>query len=540
MQGVRWCVPFLALALLMGCGAPSAAPSARAPEQQVAVPAGGQAGGQAVAEADCRSAIPPEPYARWDLAMGDWLWSTRGLCPVVTDEESHSVEFILPPNAAEPLVRQGITYSGTGAVGLRFVPNGRSVVVTIPPGPAGEQADLRLTGPWGPGGATLAMGFHLTRVQSARVAAELRLGDGPWEPLRGARQVAAQPLSLRFRLHGNVDPAELRSVVQELLGQADFQWEEPTAGTVVVTVSHPPDRIRFEPLRLHSPYGSVQGERFTLYIGDAPVVVAIDPATGKERVLGTAPLDIWHGSVSPDGRWAMLAQTAAENCLQSRVWLMDLATGHLAEVPLPYAWSDDPIAWPTGRLLTGSQGKLGIYDLATGRLETRTVPGRSWGEPSPDGRYLLGYVRDGEREKDWYAPITVLIYDVETGEERRFTDVARVRIPHHDVGPTTRLFWTPDGKGVLLNDPLSNDPATGGKAILHLDPQTGATAPFTQPLPEGAVRRVWRDWGPVTVRLPGGEARQSGDGLVLGEAPDGALILIRWSNGGFYRHCEGL
>lgn len=472
--------------------------------------------------------------------MEKWLWSTRGLCPVLTDEESRTVEFILPPHTDEALVRQSVTYSGAGPVQIDYVDHDDSarVNVTIPPGPAGEQADLRLTGPWGPGGGPLELGFHLTRVPTARVATELRLGDGPWEPLKGARQVAVQPLSLRFHLHGNVDLAELRSVVRELLGQTDLQWEEPAVGTVVVSVPRPPGRISFEPLLLHSPYGTVQGEPFRLYIGDAPTVVALDPATGQERVIGTAPLDIWTSSVSPDGRWALLAQAVAEDCYKTQVWLTDLTTGRAAEVPLHHTYSDDLIAWPAGRLVTAYAGTVEIYDLAKGRLETRTVPGRFWGEASPDGRYLLGYVRDHEREKDRYAPITVLIYDVETGEERRFADVARGRIPNHG-GATTRLFWTPDGKGVLINDPIGTDPQTGGQAILHLDPQTGATAPFTQPLPDEVARRVWRDWGPVTVSLPGGEKRQYGDGLVLGETPDGALVLIRWSNGGRYRHCEG-
>lgn len=536
MQGLRLSALVIVTALLAGCSAPPAP----APEQPLSLPAGAPPAAPAAAEPDCRSAIPPEPYARWDFAVAKWLWSTRGLCPVLTDEESRTVEFILPPHTDEALVRQSVTYSGAGAVQIHYDDHDKfaRVNVTIPSGPAGEQADLRLTGPWGPGGASLEMGFHLTRVPTARVETELRLGDGPWEPLKGTRQVPAQPLSLRFRLHGNVDPTELRSVVQKVLGQAEFRLEQPAADTLVVTVPEPPGQITFEPRRLHSPYGYVRQDGFMLYIGDPPTVVALDPATGQERVIGTAPLDIWTGSVSPDGRWALLAQAEAENCYETQVWLMDLTTGRAAEVPLHHTYSDDLIAWPAGRLVTAYAGTVEIYDLAKGRLETRTVPERFWGEASPDGRYLLGYVRDYEREKDRYAPITVLIYDVETGEERRFADVAQGRIPNH-AWATTRLFWTPDGKGVLINDPIGHDPQTGGKAVLHLDPQTGATAPFTQPLPDEVAQRVWRDWGPVTDSLPGGEERQYGEGLILGKAPDGAVVLIRWSNGGRYRHCEG-
>lgn len=535
MQRIRWCVLLVAILLLAGCGKPPAPAPAEA-----SLPAGAPPAAPTAAQPDCRSSIPPEPYARWDFAWEKWSWSTRGLCPVLTDEESRTVEFILPRETTEELVRQGVTYSGAGPVQIDYEAQHTSVRVnvTIPPGPAGEQADLRLTGPWGPGGEPLELGFHLTRVPTARVETELRLGDGPWEPLKGARHVAAQPLSLRFRRHGDVDPTELRSVLQRVLGQAEVRLEQPAADTLVVTVPEPPGQITFEPRRLHSPYGYVRQDSFTLYIGDPPTVVALDPATGQERVIGTAPLDIWTGSVSPDGRWALLAQAVAEDCYKTQVWLMDLTTGRAAEVPLHHTYSDDLIAWPAGRLVTAYAGTVEIYDLAKGRLETRTVPGRFWGEASPDGRYLLGYVRDREREKDRYAPITVLIYDVETGEERRFADVARGRIPNH-AGPTTRLFWTPDGKGVLINDPIGRDPQTGGQAILHLDPQTGATAPFTQPLPDEVAQRVWRDWEPVTVSLPGGKKRQYGDGLVLGETPEGAVVLIRWSNGGRYRHCEG-
>lgn len=285
---------------------------------------------------------------------------------------------------------------------------------------------------------------------------------------------------------------------------------------------------------------------------DPPMMVALDPATGEEQVVGTAPLDIWAGSLSPDGRWAMLTSASPEDCTKSRVWLMDLSTGKTTEIPFGWRSFFDVVAWSKERLVVGSGAGVTIYHLADGRLESRMPPQRMWQAASPDGRYLVGYIKQYDRERsDWHAPITVLIYDLETGHDRTFADVAWAKVMHSGAPPATFLWWTPDGKGILINDPRGADPLIGGGAILRLDPATGAMAPYEKQAPDQPVwisgprgysvpPKGWpiQDWEPIQVRSPDGQVRQFGGGFVLGWAPDGRLFLIRWSNGG-RRHCEG-
>lgn len=514
-------------------------------------PKSGESGGTL---GTCVSSIPEQPYGRWDIALGKWLWVTSGICPITTDERSREIEFILPPGVDEAVVRAGLTYSGAGQVATRFVHQDvfTRVYITIPHGPAGEQADLILKGTWGPGGKEVDMGFRLTRVTSARVESDMRLGNGPWEPLKGARLIPPQPLSLRFRLAGGVDAAEFEALLATALGDTDYKLEKPTPGTIIAVLPDPPRMITIEPDRLKSPYGPAEGEAFRLYIGVPPEVVALDPATGQEQVIGTAPPDIWAGSLSPDGRWAMFSTVVPESCYESRVWLMDLTEGTVLETPLRYGYSGTPIAWPSGRLVTASWNQVEIYHLSDGHMETRSVTGRTWTEPSPDGRYLLGYVKHYDRERaDWHAPITIAVYDLETGQERTFPDVAWAFVTHSGAPPMTRLYWTPDGTGVLINDPRGKDHLIGGQAVLRLDLETGTTTPYDLPAPDRAPWRPGPDgfsyqepgwftdnWGPVHLRSPGGDKREAGEGLVLGWAPDGALILVRWSNEGL-PHCEG-
>jgi|GEM_PF-4949131 len=286
--------------------------------------------------------------------------------------------------------------------------------------------------------------------------------------------------------------------------------------------------------------------------GDPPTVLAVDPATGEERVVGMAPPDVWAGSLSPDGQWAMLVTGPPDQCEERTVWLMDLTTGQVQETPLDFPSSHTRVVWPEGRLVTAYFDTVDIYTLASGRHERRKVTPRAWEAASPDGRYLLGYHRAYDRERpDWHAPITVLIHDLQTGEDRTFADLAWTYVTHSGAPSLTRLFWTPDGTGVLVNDPRGEDPLVGGEAVLHLDPQTGVATPYTPGAAEVPEREVGpggfsyriqgpgpQDWLAIQVRSPSGEERQVGDGLLLGWVPKGELLYIRWAQGG-RRFCEG-
>lgn len=468
-----------------------------------------------------------------------------GDCAVKMVEDRLELRLQLPPDVRREAVEAALTIQSPVQPD-RYWNKYRELTLRFPAGKAGEVITVRLKGPVGHGGADVDLGFTITRHPSPRITAELQHPGGAWEPVTGIPVLpAGEPLSLRFRLQNGADPYEAKRRIAQALPEVRFQLTQPEPDTLLLTIDDPPSLLAIEFRGVPNEYGAITAGGLTIYTGEAPRLVQLDPATGKEEtILEEAPADLLRGSLSPDGRWLMLTGMSPEDASKDRVWVLNMETGELRLTPLEdQSDRSSPVVWLGDQLLLPVTGQIQTYQLQTGRIESSQSEAAWWESASPDGRYTIGYQIAWEREnKDRLAPATLLLYDVATGTERAFPDLVQYWMREKGGYPSIPTVWSDDGRYVLIQDFHWKDQAMGEAAprYLQLDPVTGQIQPYTGPPPAPKQHPKslpgpggWQiknpsGWSALTLRSPDGAEKEHGYGLPIGWTGEGKLLLVRW------------
>ncbi|MGI8706726.1 MAG: hypothetical protein ACR2LG_00755 [Actinomycetota bacterium] len=173
---------------------------------------------------------------------------------------------------------------------------------------------------------------------------------------------------------------------------------------------------------------------------EGPDLVAVDPRTGKSRVLVHGRGEIGNAAFSPDGRWLAFdipAQRSPLPATPASLWVMDaeLEPRRLAVNPGRWAWS------PTdAQLAMMRDSTLTLIDPSTGRktdlgttFDDDDITGPVW---SPDGTRIVFGVRGGS------------LYSVDVGSGDRSL---LVRLQGTNFDPhRSSIEWSPDGSHVAI------------------------------------------------------------------------------------------
>lgn len=512
----------------------------------------------------------PELVSSCNFTVTQPLWaeafSTQvesGTCITAAHTDSFGVAFHLPPGVTEEAARAALQVTGTAVKSVAFYGQnaGAHMAVNLPEGPVGEEITLRLTGPVGPGGSQADLGFQFKRLETPRVMLELKGENGGWRSHEPGVVLPAQPLLMRLKLHGNPERRWIEERIQQAFRtpkdaatptpQPRVAWEDDE--TVLLEVTTPIPTIFFEFAGAPAAHGlAVVDSIYTLHLGAAPRLVALDPATGNERAIAAAVTDIHSAAASPDGEWVVLAGVDPDQIYSSTAWLYETSTGKRWKTQIPTHHSLPHLLWSEGRLVAPGAGTVIARDLATGQESSHESKAWLWGPPSPDGRYFVGVdIHYGRGDQtSMIAPVTVAIHEVATHQERVLPDALRTFVKNSDSEPYYPIHWSGDGSRVLLPNAISRTPLSQG--WVAIDPATGAmteakgTGTMVQPEPPAWVAGPtgWKyrqgSWGPITVQSPDGTEHHRGDGLGIGWKKDGSLLIIRWPDFPFRRVPSGL
>lgn len=426
-----------------------------------------------------------------------------------------------------------ITLSATLLVACQAVPP------TKAPAPAPQEvrqeppasAAPAETGPPAPAAPTASVPEPPAKPEAVSVkvlGVDVERSPGTYEPVQRGETLPAQPLTLRVRYAGNATPEQFASWMTMRLQLAKTSYVHPEPGVALVSMEVPPPYISFD----------VESQGYLwLYTGEPPKLAALDLATGRESVLGEAPTNVTEGSVSPDGRWAVLVEFADLMRDGEGIWLIDLASGNRRRLPLESTIFSGPPIWYGDYLVLPNFTHIQYWDLQKGELQVKESAAATWNAVSSDGRYLAGF-RSGGSTGDWIAPATVVIHDLKTRTEQAISGVANSRI--HSCWIELFMAWDKDGQALFVED----HPTSKTTRVLRIDRATGAVSeetaekalprpsydePHLKPSPAG-WQVLNRGWGPLMVISPEGKSLQFGDGYPVGWLPDGRLLLLRWPN----------
>jgi hypothetical protein len=520
------------------------------PEQPGQGQPGQEQPGQAVAAPEVGTCIPAStanlPYGYLDASRA----VMQGLCGGAVPEDEFAVNFSLPPTVTEAAARAALQVDGPAQpewVSFAASPQMATLWLLFPKGKLGETFTIRLAGPVGVNGAAADLGFVLRRMESPTARAELKVGDGAWQPLVPGATVPAQPLYLRFTFTGNPSPEQIERRIKDAFapGKDDttkivyhLQWEGPQR--LLLSLPAPPPRILIDLSFITGDHGLyIRRFTFVLYTGQEPRLVALDPATGQENEVGPAPVDVLGRQLSPDGKWVLVTALRGDSNNAADTYLLDTETATLRMTPLLQGTS----YWLADRLVMAVSRKVQVYDLSSHQVAEYPTAMNDPTVLSPDGRYLTGFSLDYEREdpETSLAPATIVIHDLQAHTERTFADIASVRVPHKEVPPSLPMDFSPDSTTLYYREQVKGTATGQGQATrwMQLDLRTGKTGPASarempqryEPVkgPTG-WQYVSAGWGPIQLLTPEGDGKSFGSGLVLGWRPDGRLLVIRWPN----------
>lgn len=543
----------LALLLLAGCSKTSTPRAEQSPP-----PAATKTTALVVPQSGCarESGEPPVGMVNTDYVR-------QAICQAVIHTDPTRVTFRLPPDVTEEAARQALTVTGVTGEQVRFNRTRLETVlaVTLPEGEPGDTVTVRLEGPVGAGGVVAEMGFELKRVETPRISTEVQVGNEPFKPLVPGSTLPRQPLQFRFTLVGQPKRDRVEAAIQEALRHKGSQtpytiaWEGDSR--LLLTVPEPPPALFFPFDWLEAEQGlQVQRSAVALYTGEAPPqLVALDPATGQEEVLGEMPVDVLQPSLSPDGAWAALIATAPDAAEREQVWVVNTRTGQRWLTGFESDWAHQTIHWlPGGRLMLPAYRAVQVWDLnlAQGRREESEAT--YWGPLSPDKRYLAGTAVDPLKvdEATLITPASVVLLETGSLASKLLPDLARTRARQSSAPTYLPMLW--QGERLWVADLVDYDKEKNAATTRFrvVEPETGAVlseegAPPQAEPPVGwpAATSGWQykpdpNWGEVHLRSPEGRERAAGQGLVVGWRADGKLLVIRWANFPYLRRTEGI
>ncbi|MFZ5826265.1 MAG: hypothetical protein ACOY94_18370 [Bacillota bacterium] len=549
----------LALLLLAGCSKPPAAPQSPEPAPPPAVTAVAPGAGDLVEGEGCT------PQAGAPPSGGAGSASVReGICQAYLQTDPALITFRLPPSVSELTARASLRIEGAGAERITFR-EGRDegyLTVHLPAGKVGDELTIRLDGPLGPTGGPHTLGFRLKRIETPRIITEVRDQAGVWQKLTPGATLPRRELQLRLTLVGGPKRERVEFAVKEALhhrgapSSHSLVWEGEER--LLVTVPEPPPAILFRFDWLEAKHGlQVRRSTIAFYTGEAPPrLVALDPATGKETVVGEAPVDVLRASLSPDARWAYLAATDPTTTEREQVWVVDTESGERWLTPFTADWAHSQVHWLDNLMLLPTTGALQVWDLNAREGRRHESQTWFWGPLSPDRQYLAGSLVDLRRadESTLVAPASIVLFSLEKMAERLYTDAARVKLSQSSKPIYIPMRWADDGQTLLFEDVVSRDPKSFEATTRWLALDVGswqvsdAALPAVRKEPPPAWPRAasgWsyrpaHDWGEVKLLSPQGVDHAAGQGLVLGWRADGQLLLIRWENFAYLRRTEGI
>ncbi len=442
---------------------------------------------------------------------------------------------VLPSGATEELAKSALKVENTTSR-QPFWSDGQ-LNFSLDSADNGQRQTIRLQGPLVPGRAPVDISLTLVRDYPT-VMVDVRQAEGAWAPLDSRKSYASAPTDLRFRFSRAVKADRLEAQLKQKQG-ITWKWADPT--TLEVHLQNPPEKFELHPGGLPDSSGTgTWAGPAVLYTGKGGAqLVAVDPQTGKESVVAGAPPEISTTHLSPDGRWLAISAMRPSPDVYWTGWraessLIDLQTGKMIDLPgfTVYTWA--------GSVLLGSPGNAGIatYDPQTGQQVHLSSSYTSY--PSPDGRYVAGFIMRWSEEKrdSSLIPVDLVVVDVNRRQERTFRGVGSYWVCHCDGGGAGRspLLW--DGTKVVIRDYSSRDKwrwvsvdiATGAVQEVdttHAEALEGAvSSPLSGPL--GKLAQVQDEWGAVALTRPDGTSVQLGPGKPVGWSKDGKALLIRW------------
>lgn len=354
---------------------------------------------------------------------------------------------------------------------------------------------------------------------------------GDWVPVNSGDLIPKGELRLRVQVSDGPGPERL---IRQIFGPwstwpRDLQADSVQAvgqDTLELLFSNPPGFVELQFTEFYDKEGVGLSPRSVFfYIADPPALVAVDPKTGVEQRIGTAPVEVLEGVVRADGAWAALvAQTRDPGDWGWTVWLANLKTGQLKPTGLRLGWYGRLTFDQRGRLMIPAQKTTTVIEPETGASQQITGADL-WYGLSPDNRYLAGHVGGyfGVNATGAGSPPpkveALVIHDLSTGEQRRF--------PWEGVAFHYSLVWLKDGRLLQAVTPdygMDFRKMDEGRKFFTVDLTTGARTPYLQ---RPDFSRPPFSKGP---RLSGR------DRLVLGSLPDGRTLMIHWEMVSHLRH----
>lgn len=533
-MGRRFALMLIFALMVSGCKSAAPLPPPRPAQSEEPVPLVAEPG------SGCLDRAPGGVYG----AVLDRVVA-QGTCATVVDSDDVWVTFRFPPGVPVDVARAALSVPGLLQPDVRvFAPGAWNdelrLELHFPPGQPGERLEVRLSGPVGEAGAPVDMGFLLERVPTPGVSLEWRPDGGGWQPLSKVANLPLAVAELRFRVQGQVPRAALESVLKAS-GIPGGDWSDDAV--MVRKLSAPPPHLllNFDRIRTDDRLWTAHSV-WEIFFGVPPALVALDPATGTERPIGQAPLNAAESALSLDGRWVALFAVHPDNPYAEEAWAVETATGRLVRLGTESGWPFRQAFWREDELLLTNGGRVFHWRIGTDVAEPVSTRSAQYVAISPDGRYLAGFRYDWQREsKDGLAPGSIVLYDIAARRDRlAAVDQVKVRITHSEAPSHLRMQFSPDGKGLLIEEPIPGEgvPHRWVRLDLTGEELTAAEAPppetavtwltgpsgYQVPVPAGQYTEV-------RVMAKDGSERSYGPGLVCGWLPDGELLLIRWENG---------
>jgi|GEM_PF-3230982 len=525
-------------------------------------------------------AVPGTPEHPWAMSMavthmpgpdgllGDTAAVRSGV--VVAGTEETVVNVYLEPAPPDDWYAKQMLVEGTTPIGVQYTTMG--VHLRVEAGKAGQAFRITLKDVLRADGSTGDFAVTFCR-QDAPTATLLFKSGGQWVPLGEDGYVpGTAPLELRVQFSREMDRETVEMAIQSIAEASRIggtKWIDDK--TLDVTVVQPGTMF---PLHLKG-----ARDRYLQYLargvpivypGEPAHLVAVDPATGKEKRVADLPPQIEGADVSLDGRQVRVhAERWRAGSMPGRATdLLDLATGQRRRLGdqeffqwltggrrAGVQWAPESVTlfWyggdgvvksvlrglpknevarldPTGQrlYLLEPVEQQAPYPIHVYRLLTVSADGKG---PAVQGPQLL-QARPGKGGIMMYDPawspdgkqiaytqpsdggrMLLVVVDALTGAVRTLAlDLPDLRGMNWD-----RVVWSPDGQYLAVASALIN--VATGKVEGTVE-NIGASQPWS---PDGQ----WLLAGGAAVQWRTGRRVALGDGMLLGWTAEGQALVIR-------------